>query len=147
MSTVTQWLSHFTFPRQRDLMLIMQNGNFACGASLPTSKPKSSLTRRSCGGRLFLEHALPQYASSLTYPRMCKCMFCLYCADDARTAVDVSNVSERMENPCINPITSPGPGGRTRAQVSADLREYQDAQRALAARTSAILTPIYQGAD
>eukprot|EP00965_Chrysotila_dentata_P261221 6214181-Pleurochrysis_carterae.AAC.1 len=65
-------------------------------------------------------------------------------ADDAvRTAVEILNVSERMENPCVNPITCPN--YRSAAQVAADLRDHQEETRALAARTPGMEPAIYQG--
>eukprot|EP00965_Chrysotila_dentata_P020709 685632-Pleurochrysis_carterae.AAC.1 len=64
-------------------------------------------------------------------------------AADARSGVEILNISERMENPYVNPITCPAQ--RSAVQVAAELKAHQAATRAAAALDPSIPTPIYKG--
>eukprot|EP00965_Chrysotila_dentata_P106158 3506354-Pleurochrysis_carterae.AAC.1 len=58
----------------------------------------------------------------------------------AREGRSLRNLSERMENPPVNPITGPG---RTQAAVNVDLWHYQDAVRARAEEEKQLPDPTH----
>eukprot|EP00965_Chrysotila_dentata_P063112 2091309-Pleurochrysis_carterae.AAC.1 len=122
VATVRKWIPHFTLPTEEDLEKAKGEWN-------------ERLWRMPCNLKV---DNLPKL-KKLVWPALP--VGSMACANTT-TARAGANVSERLENPSVNPITG---GGQTAAMVRALVRAHQQQVRADAINNPNALSPIFHG--